>query len=128
MLAKPYLVSAYHLLQQQRPPANVVLTTWSKMVGDLTQPQSTSPYIAGEAQTAAIVLVLALPETTAVGAPQVLQSRKLLYQVLSTIVQRNPQLRQRTAAYKQFSEAASPAVEHATALQIVCRNCLRRIN
>jgi hypothetical protein len=60
MLAKPYLVGAYHLLPPQRPPANVVIPPSSKIVDDLTPSHSTSPDIAADAQTAALVWVIAL--------------------------------------------------------------------
>ena len=62
MFAKTYLVRAHHLLPPQRPPANVVITPSSKMVGDLTQPLSTGPDIAADAQTAALVWVLTLSQ------------------------------------------------------------------
>ena len=62
VLTKQYLVGAYHLLPPQRPPANVVVTPSSKMMGDLTPTQSTGPDIAEDAQTAALVRVIALPQ------------------------------------------------------------------
>jgi hypothetical protein len=61
VLAKPYLVGAYHLLPLHRPPANVVVTSSSKFVGDLTPPQSTGPDITADAQTAALVQIITLP-------------------------------------------------------------------
>ena len=62
VLAKQYLVGANHLLSPQRPPASIVVTPSSKMVGNLTPPQSTGPDIAADAQTAALVQVIVLPQ------------------------------------------------------------------
>ena len=79
VLAKPYLVGAYHLLPPQRPPANVVITPSSKMVGDLTPPLSTGPDIASDAQAAALVWVLALSQIH----PPPVRSQRGLYNAVS---------------------------------------------
>jgi hypothetical protein len=61
MLFKSYLVSAYHLLPQQCSPADIVATSTSKIVGDLTPQHSTGPDIPADAQTLAFVLNFAQP-------------------------------------------------------------------
>ena len=53
VLAKPYLVCAYHLLPPQRPPTNGV-TLSSKMVGNFMLQLSTVPDIEADAKTAAL--------------------------------------------------------------------------
>jgi hypothetical protein len=53
LLAESHIVSAYYVLQQQHPSANVVVTPCLKMMGDLTPPKSTGPGpdIAADTQT-----------------------------------------------------------------------------
>ena len=51
MLAKQYLIGAYHLLPQHSPPrpTDVVVTLSSKMVDDFTPQLSTGPDIVADA-------------------------------------------------------------------------------
>ena len=49
--SKAHLSCAHHILPHQGPPANVVITTASKLVRNFTPPHGPSPDVAPDAQT-----------------------------------------------------------------------------